>query len=567
MKPQEGTAKGVTLAYLRVSLDKQDLDRQRDTVERLRSEFGWRVEVIDDEDEDSEILLENRPGGKLLLDRIRRGGVERIWVSEIDRMGRGLYVLSCAVHEIEKYPNRPVIEEGLNRQRYSLLGGDNINTAVRFGQTGDEKFKIKKRTGEGSWAKAKDAYHWMGGPAPYGYNVRRDATAVRPSKTAHLVKSTEATTGNTRLKSQVAVMQHMYKMIAEGASCRDVSDLQNQLRVPPQQRKQRPATRWTPGRIRNIIVNELYMGMHYYGRRKIYRDPDDLRRKPHGRAATEPPMPRPVPDLAIVDEKLWNRAIAAMKQNRSESKSHVKPEREYLLSGLIRCACKRTFTSSTAHGVDVWYRCPGRRGKAYGSTGQKCDARAIKGSRLEKVVWEGVRELIMNPGATLRQLDEQNVAREGLDYSVADEIRDREADKAKAMEGRKELARQQARNPLPDPEYDELLREANDDVQHVQKDIDGLRAQEAEAKIHVAARATVQGRLAEWRKKLLAGKLTFDDRREIVRGVVSGIRVALDGEITIRCCFAPNYERYSQRSPNDDTVMPSCRRRGWSTIT
>src|ERR1035441_4018873 len=91
MKPQEGTAKGVTLAYLRVSLDKQDLDRQRDTVERLRSEFGWRGEGIDDEDEDSEILLENRPGGKLLLDRIRRGGVERIWVSEIDRMGRGLY--------------------------------------------------------------------------------------------------------------------------------------------------------------------------------------------------------------------------------------------------------------------------------------------------------------------------------------------------------------------------------------------------------------------------------------------------------------------------------------------
>ena len=122
---------------------------------------------------------------------------------------------------------------------------------------------IKKRTGEGSWAKAKDAYHWMGGPAPFGYNVRRDATAVRPSKTAHLVKSTESTTGNTRLKSRVAVVQHMYKMIADGASCRDVSDYLNKLRIPPQQRKQSPATRWTPGRVRNIILNEVYVGMHY----------------------------------------------------------------------------------------------------------------------------------------------------------------------------------------------------------------------------------------------------------------------------------------------------------------
>ena len=241
MKPPKPTQEtGITLAYLRVSTDKQDLDRQRDTVERLRSEFGWRVEVIEDEDQDSEILLEDRPGGKRLLDRVRRCGIERVWIPELDRLGRSLYVLSSAFHEIEKYPNRPVIEEGMYRERYSLVNDPTkiLTTAVKFGMASAEKVVIKKRTGEGSWTKAKDAYHWMGGPAPYGYNVRRDATAARPSKTAHLVKSTESTTGNTRLKSRVAVVQHMYKMIADGASCRDVSDYLNKLRIPPQQRKQ-----------------------------------------------------------------------------------------------------------------------------------------------------------------------------------------------------------------------------------------------------------------------------------------------------------------------------------------
>ncbi|MCX6632458.1 MAG: recombinase family protein [Candidatus Solibacter sp.] len=553
MKPPKATEQGATLAYLRMSTDKQDLDRQNETVETIRTKFGWRVEVIEDEAEDSDILLEHRPGGKRLLERIRRGGVERVWVSEIDRLGRGLYVLSCAVHEIEKYPNPPVIEEGLNRQRCSLLGGDSAFTGMRFGQTGDEKFKIKKRTGEGSRTKAKDAYHWMGGPAPYGYNVRRDAAAISPSKTAHLVKSTESTTGNARFKSRVAVVQHMYKMIADGASCRDVCDLLNKLRVPPQQRKRSPAKRWMPGRVRNIILNELYMGMHYYGRRKIYRDPDDPRHKAHARAATEPAIPRPVPDLAIVDEKLWHRAIAAMKLNNSALKSGVK--NAYLLNGgLIHCQCGGSFSASLAHKKDIWYRCTGRKSDAYRGSGRpQCTVAAIKGPRLEKAVWEGVRELIMNPGATLRQLDEQNVAREGLDYSVADEIRDRDADQAKAIERRTEL--------------DDLLREANDDVQHVQKDIDGLRAQEAEAKIHVAVRATAQGRLAELKKQLLAGKLTFDARREIVRAVVSGIYIAPTGAIKIKCSFVPNYERYSQRSPNDDTVTLSCRPPGWSTIT
>ena len=255
MKPSQET--GITLAYLRVSTDKQDLDRQRDTVERLRNESGWRVEVFEDQAKDSEILLEDRPGGKRLLERVRRGGVERVWVPEIDRLGRSLYVLSSAFHEIEKYPNRPVIEEGLNRERYSLVEDPNkvLTTAVKFGMAASEKLGIKKRTGEGSWAKAKDAYHWMGGPAPYGF-VREGF-----QKTAHLVKSTRPTTGNTRHKSQVDVVRRMYTMIADGASCREVSDYLNQLRIPPQQRKQSPATRWTPGRIRNIIVNPLYMGI------------------------------------------------------------------------------------------------------------------------------------------------------------------------------------------------------------------------------------------------------------------------------------------------------------------
>ena len=550
MKPPQETARGVTLAYLRVSLDKQDLDRQRDTLERLRAKFDWQIELFEDKDEDSEILLEHRPGGKQLLDRFRRGGVVRVWVPELDRLGRSMRVLSAAFHEFEKYPNRPVIEEGMNLERYSFVEDEAkiITTALKCGIATVEKIKIKKRTGEGSWAKAKDAYHWMGGPAPYGYVVEGNR------KTAHLVKSSLPTTGNTRLKSKVAVVQHMYAMIADGASCRDVSDYLNKLGIPPQQRKQSPATRWTPGRIRNIIKNEIYMGMHYYGRLKVYRDPDDRRRKPHARKSPVPPLPRPVPELAIVDDKLWKRAVAAMKLNNSANKSHVKPEREYLLKGLIRCACKRKFTASTAHGKDIWYRCPGRSGEAYSPNGQKCDAAAIKGSRLEKAVWEGVKGLIMSPGATLRQLDEQNAAREGADYSVADAIRDREADKAKAIERRKELARQQARNPLPDSDYDELLREANDDIAHIQKDINGLLAQEAEAKLHVAARETARGRLAEWKKKLLAGNLTFDERRQIVRGVVSEICVARSGKITARACFVPDHERYTQRLPNNDTV-------------
>ena len=561
MKSKE-TKPGITLAYLRVSTDKQDLERQRDTVKRLRNEYGWNVETIEDEDKDSEILLENRPGGKRLLERVRRDRIERVWVPELDRLGRSLYVLSSAFHEIEKDPkNRPVIEEGMSRERYSLVDDPTkiLMTAVKFGMASAEKVIIKKRTGEGSWTKAKDAYHWMGGPTPYGY-VKEGL-----QKTAHLVKSTQPTTGTTRLKSQVDVIKKMYAMIADGASCRDVCDYLNNLHIPPQQRKQSPATRWTPGRVRNIVVSELYMGVHYYGRRKIYRAPDDLRRKPHARDTSRDHwLKRPVPELALVDEKLWNRAIASMKLNNSASKSGVK--NAYLLNGLVHCQCGRAFSASTAHDKDIWYRCTGRKSDAYRANGgPQCTVAAIKGEDLEAAVWGQVYGLILKPGATLRELETQMIAQDGPAHSVGDDVRDCEADLAKREEWEMELHRQRMRGAITGAVHDKLLREVTDEKAAIRADLDSLHAQDAEARTRVAVLETARGVLQELRDKALDGKLTFEQRRQIVRALVAGIRVKVDGgkkpSISVQFCFEPSGERYTQRLPSDGTVSRSWSRR------
>jgi hypothetical protein len=268
-------------------------------------------------------------------------------------------------------------------------------------------------------------------------------------------------------------------------------------------------------------------------------------------------MPRPVPLLAIVDEKLWHRAVNELKRNNSVAKSGVK--NEYLLNGgLIHCQCGRSFSASLVHKKDIWYRCGGRKSDAYRSSGPQCTVAAIKGEDLEEAVWEQVYGLILKPGATLRQLEEQMIAQDGPEHSVADDIRDRVADKAKAIERRKELARQQARNPLPDSEADELRREANDEIEHIQKDIDGLHAQEAEAKTRVAVLETARGVLQDLRGKLMDGKLTRQQKQQIVRALVAGIHVKQkDGgkpSISIQYCFEPSGERYSRRLPTDGSV-------------
>jgi len=314
-----------------------------------------------------------------------------------------------------------------------------------------------------------------------------------------------------------------------------IADDLNRLRIPAAgKRKKSFAQRWTPGRIRNIIGNEIYKGIHFYGR--------NLKQKGKPKNGMQPVLRR-VPDLAIVSEGLWEAANGALRANLSLAKSRT--NRQYLLTGLIKCGiCGKRFVGTPLHGK-TYYRCGGYQG-AYNTSGEKCYSQHIRGEWLEKVIWEEVRSLFRNPGPTLRAIDQQLVALHGPDHRIGDDLADVEASLTAVDEQRAELERQNMRRPMGDELLDGLRKELDDQRTPLLKRREELHAQDAEAKMRPVILENIRSLVAEHKDRVLSDKLTFEERRHYVRAAVKAIHInKVDGKIEVT--FDLNFEGPAER--------------------
>jgi hypothetical protein len=220
-----------------------------------------------------------------------------------------------------------------------------------------------------------------------------------------------------------------------------------------------------PGRIRNIVLEPIYKGRHFCERNEVYH-PDDVLRRPHYRPAhREKWIARAVP--AIVTEKLWEQANAALKANASLAHSHT--DREYLLTGLIQWAyCGQRKLIATTLRNRTYYRCGGRKAN-YNAAGVACKSPHLRGDSLEQS--DELHHLFKNPGPTLWAIDEQISAQygPGPDRRIGEERAEVEIALAGLKERRMEYHRQRGRGRLKDAEYDRLLKEAEEKEAPLQK--------------------------------------------------------------------------------------------------
>src|SRR3712207_6116655 len=114
----------------------------------------------------------------------------------------------------------------------------------------------------------------------------------------------------TLFRSEADVVRLIYQLSAEqGWSCQKIADRLNELQVPTVyardervvqrgKRTQRTSGVWRAGRIRNLITNTTYKGVHAYGKRAA-----------NARAVIE----REVPAIVSVDQ--WNAAQQTLQRN------------------------------------------------------------------------------------------------------------------------------------------------------------------------------------------------------------------------------------------------------------
>jgi site-specific DNA recombinase len=281
------------------------------------------------------IPLANRPEGARLLADAQAGKFGSVLVYRLDRLSRDALEAQVALKALESF-GVTILSVNEQIDRTTSSGRLHANIMVAFGAYDREK--ILENTAAGTRRKAGEGA-WLGGIVPYGYlktDSRRDPRLM----------VNDAPIPGYEI-SEVEVVRTIFRLVAdERKSCFQVADYLNALGLPagsvrdgdepaPGKRTKGAAGIWTPPRVRNLIKNETYMGIHHHGKRNT-------------RARTTAPahrlIEREVP--AIVPADQWERAQAVLTANKRLAKKNAK--RQYLLRGLITCGvCGLTYTGST----------------------------------------------------------------------------------------------------------------------------------------------------------------------------------------------------------------------------
>ncbi len=219
------------------------------------------------------------------------------------------------------------------------------------------------------------------------------------------------------------------------------------------------------------------------------------------------------------------------KLSRNQRTALRNTRHEYLLRGLVSCGvCRLTAGArTTTQGYD-YYVCRGRTDKLRISEGRRCTTRYIPAEQLDELVWEDLREVLMDREQVAAALERA----QGGEW-LPQELQVRRANLGQAMAG---IERQNERlleaylgEVLQMPEFERKRRE-------LERRMETLRAQQEQ--LEALARQRVElGKVAdsieEFCRQVRSGldTATFDRKRALVELLIDHV-VVTDEEVEIR---------------------------------
>nr|WP_231563777.1 recombinase family protein [Anoxybacillus sp. KU2-6(11)] len=227
--------------YVRVSTDEQakegfSIPAQRERLRAFCASQGWEIVQEYIEEGWSAKDLE-RPQMRQLLKDIKKGNIDIILVYRLDRLTRSVLDLYLLLQTFEKYnvAFRSATEvydtsTAMGRLFITLVAAlaqwerENLAERVKFG--------IEQMIDEGKKP---------GGHSPYGYKFDKDFNC-------------------TIVEEEAKTVQMIYRLYCDGYGYRGIADRLNELGIKP-----RIAKEWNHNSIRDILMNDIYIGTYRWG--------------------------------------------------------------------------------------------------------------------------------------------------------------------------------------------------------------------------------------------------------------------------------------------------------------
>jgi site-specific DNA recombinase len=514
--------------YCRVSSDEQrenqTIESQQDMLSRWLTLQNGTYEVVDwylDDGVSGTLPWEERPAGSRLVSDARRKAFDVVLCYEVSRLGRddfGRFIINLAFD----LQNLGIAIKSITENIDTSSEDGRLLLLIKAGLAGHERARLLRRSMDATNHWAREGV-WLGGIVPYGY--RQSGF----KKSARIVPNEEIIPGLGL--SEADLVRLMYRMLAdEGLSCVKIADYLNAIGVPPAyakagrevevkdpqapegKRKKATAGIWRPSRIRNLVTNTLYKGVHIYGKRS---------KKPRD------PIKRDVPPL--VDPDTWQRAQETLRKNLLFSRRNAK--RRYLLRGLVKChTCGCNYIGSTFHGPGrkpkVYYRCGGQeayRGRCMG----RCTSKAVNGEFLEDTVWADIVGFIENPGDVLATLAEERQQESDHVKQIARERTNAEAALSTKAGERDRMLDAFRKGIIESDDLEREMAKIRAETEAVRERIAYLSGQMEAISRAAEDLRSAESLLQELRERL-AEPLSWEIRRQLVEFLVSEVCVETD---------------------------------------
>ena len=377
--------------YARVSTEEQregqTIDSQIAELERFSREKGWPIEGTYKDEGWSGGVME-RPDLDRLRDDAQKGQFDAVLINDVDRLARDVAHLGVIKRDLERRGVKVVFRKLPSEvsPTYNLM----VNILGSFAEF--ERELIADRTRRGRRHKVEVRKLYLGSNTAYGYRyVPKDHAS--------------GTEGILKLNpTEASVVRRMFEWIdQEGLSARRVLMRLGERGIRPR----KGAAHWGKSSVLRILRNEMYAGTWHYNKFQGCEPKNPVTNPRYRKRAKCSVRVRPkaewlpveLPtDLQIVPRDRWERVQRQLDRNITFSPRNEK--HEYLLKGLIRCgACGARYVGDPCHGA-FYYRCVRRCKKLP----------TIRDTRLDEVVVQAVKALLLRPEMILEPLRQMRAA-------------------------------------------------------------------------------------------------------------------------------------------------------------
>ncbi len=325
------------------------LDAQREAcVGYIQRQPGWTL--VDERYDDGGFTGANieRPAFQRLLADIDAGKIDVVVVYKVDRLSRSLLDFAKVMERFSA-AGTSFVSVTQNFSTADAMGRLTLNMLMSFAEF--EREMIAERTRD-KIAGARRKGKWTGGPVPLGYAVQDKKLVV--------------------VELEAVVVREIFALYLEHRSALTVARLLNERQRATKRHRAangnlREARTWTKGDALRVLKNPIYAGYMPSG--------GELHEAEH------PPL---------IPRETFTRTTALLEDATVSKRDHGRNP-DYLLRGLLRCACcGASFTpTSTRKGRREfrYYRCITRdkEGK------DACPSRPLSAAAIEDYVLERLR--------------------------------------------------------------------------------------------------------------------------------------------------------------------------------